>query len=238
MAHADFFRTRRLNEPSNEGAETNGKERDDAVLAQLAQGGDANAFGQLVIRHERKLIQTLARLVHDWESARDLAQETFWRAYNRLAQFDSSRPFGPWLYRIGVNLSLDWLRKQSSTTTFSTNGYFGHDEVGLPQDYEPVDPDPREREDLAQEVQFLLSKIPVAYRTILVLRDLEGFSSAEIAAIINRRETTVRWRLCKAREMFRELWERRQQPHHHGLSPMTSEFEGAELDPDEKPDSD
>jgi len=58
-------------------------------------------------------------------------------------------------------------------------------------------------------VQFVLEKIPIAYRTILVLRDLEGFSSAEVAAIVGRREATIRWRLAKARDLFREHWERR-----------------------------
>ena len=71
------------------------------------------------------------------------------------------------------------------------------------------DPDPRVRAELVQEVQFILEKIPIAYRTILVLRDLEGFSSAEVAAIVGRREATVRWRLARAREQFRQHWERR-----------------------------
>ena len=52
--------------------------------------------------------------------------------------------------------------------------------------------------------------MPVSYRTILVLRDLEGFSSSEVAAIVGRREATVRWRLSKAERRFREIWERRQ----------------------------
>ena len=73
------------------------------------------------------------------------------------------------------------------------------------------DPDPRLRAELAQEVRFILDRLPLTYRTILVLRDLEGFSSAEVAAIVDRREATVRWRLAKAREQFRRHWERRQQ---------------------------
>ena len=73
------------------------------------------------------------------------------------------------------------------------------------------DPDPRLRVELAQEVRFVLDRLPLPYRTILVLRDLEGFSSAEVATIVNRREATVRWRLAKAREQFRRHWERRQQ---------------------------
>ena len=52
--------------------------------------------------------------------------------------------------------------------------------------------------------------MPVSYRTILALRDLEGFSSSEVAAIVGRREATIRWRLAKAREKFREIWRRRQ----------------------------
>jgi RNA polymerase sigma-70 factor, ECF subfamily len=75
---------------------------------------------------------------------------------------------------------------------------------------ELANPDPRIRAELAQEVRLVLERVPLAYRTILVLRDLEGFSSAEVAAIVGRREATVRWRLARARELFREYWERRQ----------------------------
>jgi RNA polymerase sigma-70 factor (ECF subfamily) len=180
----------------------------DARLVERARGGDDEAFAVLVGRYERKLVRVLARLVRDGELARDLAQETFWRVYNRLDRFDTARRFGPWLFRVGVNLGLDWLRRHDVPTAApvsidrpAADGRAGFD---LP------DPDPRIRAELAQEVQFILARIPVAYRTILVLRDLEGFSSAEVAAIVNRREATVRWRLARARDMFREHWERRE----------------------------
>jgi RNA polymerase sigma-70 factor (ECF subfamily) len=188
----------------------------DARLVQLARGGDDRAFAALVMRYERKLIRVLTRLVHDEELARDLAQETFWKVYNRLDQFDASRRFGPWLFRVGVNLGLDLLRRHDPLPIGGGSGAGAGSlsidrppsESGVPIDL--PDPDPRVRAELAQEVQFLLEKVPVLYRTILVLRDLEGFSSAEVAAIIGRREATVRWRLAKARELFRDLWERRQ----------------------------
>ena len=76
--------------------------------------------------------------------------------------------------------------------------------------FELPDSDRRAQSDLAQEVQFILGMMPVSYRTILILRDLEGFSSSEVAGILGRREATVRWQLCKAREKFREIWQRRQ----------------------------
>ena len=157
------------------------EEAGDARLVEQAREGDDRAFAVLVARYERALIRVLARLVRDEELARDLAQETFWKVYNRLDRFDTTRRFGPWLFRIGVNLTLDALRRHElppcpprSTDRPPMAGR----RSSLP------DPDPRVRAELAQEVQFILEKIPIAYRTILVLRDLEGFSSAEVAAIV------------------------------------------------------
>jgi RNA polymerase sigma-70 factor (ECF subfamily) len=190
-----------------------GAQSHDAWLVERARHGDQAAFSMLVRRYERKLIRVLTRLVRDPELAEDLAQETFWRVYNRLDQFDTARRFGPWLFRIGVNLGLDQIRR-------------GRAEPGPPASidrtmaegrppFELPDPDPRAQADLAQEVQFVLAQLPVSYRTILVLRDLEGFSSSEVAAIVGRREATVRWRLCRARDKFREIWRRRQAAERH-----------------------
>jgi RNA polymerase sigma-70 factor (ECF subfamily) len=181
------------------------EETGDARLVELARTGDDTAFAFLVTRYERKLIRVLARLVHDDELARDLAQETFWKVYTRLDQFDTSRRFGPWLFRIGVNQCLDHLRRHGLRIAASIDWRRG--DQPLP---ELADPDPRIREELAQEVRFVLGRLPLAYRTILVLRDLEGFSSAEVAAIVGRQEATVRWRLARGRELFRQHWERRQ----------------------------
>ncbi len=189
-----------------------GAEVGDARLVELARAGDDRAFGTLVARYERKLLRVLGRLVHDEEQARDLAQETFWKVYNRLDRFDTARRFGPWLFRIGVNIGLDFLRRQASLgSAISLDRPIFVSRKSRSPDQRPLDlqPDPSLRAELAQEVQFLLERIPVLYRTILVLRDLEGFSSAEVAAIVGRREATVRWRLAKARDQFRELWEQR-----------------------------
>jgi RNA polymerase sigma-70 factor (ECF subfamily) len=175
-------------------------------LVERVRGGDDQAFAALVVRYERKLIRVLTRLVRDEELARDLAQETFFKVFNRLDHFDTARRFGPWLFRIGVNLGLDQLRRHDGPPATSIDRAPCDEQRA----YDVPDPDPRLQAELAQEVQFVLERIPLPYRTILVLRDLEGFSSAEVAAIVGRREATVRWRLARAREMFREHWERRQ----------------------------
>jgi len=179
----------------------------EARLVELARHGDHAAFEVLVRRYERKLIRVLSRLVRDSETARDLTQETFWRVYSRLERFDTARRFGPWLFRVGVNLGLDWLRRSraepAAPASIDRPSGDGHGTFDLP------DPDPRIQADLAQEVHYILAQLPVSYRTILVLRDLEGFSSSEVAAIVGRREATIRWRLSLARDKFREIWQRR-----------------------------
>ena len=112
--------------------------------------------------------------------------------------------FGPWLFQIGVNTAIDWLRRNKRRHQVSLN-----DMAQGEGSFDVSDPDPRPAADLSQEVHFVLAQIPLDYRTVLMLRDLEGFPCSEVAAIVGRKEPTVRWRLLKAREMFRDLWERR-----------------------------
>lgn len=177
----------------------------DARLVDAARRGDKDAFGSLVRRYERRLIRVLLRFVSDYELSRDLAQETFLRAYERLDQFDPSRRFGPWLFQIGVNLTLDYLRRRKRRGRWSL---FSDSPAERPPDPETVDP--REQIDLSQEVQVVLDRVPEKYRSVLILRDLEGFTTSEIAAILNRKEATIRWRLAEARSRFQALWNKRQ----------------------------
>ncbi len=177
----------------------------DARLVEQVRRGDRDAFGVLVGRYEKKLQRVLLRLVRDSEQARDLAQESFLRVYQHLDQFDTSRRFGPWLFRVGVNLAVDWLRRRKPTVRLSQ--IVREDGSTI----EVFDPDPRPQLELEQEVHHVLQEIPLNYRTVLILRDLEGFSCSEVAAIEGRREATIRWRLSRAREMFRKIWERRQE---------------------------
>src|SRR5215213_6629702 len=128
------------------------------------------------------------RLVSDWSSDvcssdLDLAQETFLKAYDRLAQFDSSKRFGPWLFQIGVNGAIDWLRKHRKRHQLSLN-----EMVSGERSFDVAQDDPREKAEVAQEVHFVLAQIPVKYRTVLMLRDLEGFPCSEVAAIVGREE--------------------------------------------------
>lgn len=176
----------------------------DARLVEAVRRGDTEAFGELVRRYEARVIRVIRRFINDPEQARDLAQEAFMRSYRRFDQFDPSRRFGPWLFRIAVNLTLDYLRKKKRTGWWSLFSENNPDR--LP---DPPSPDPRVDADLKQEVRTVLDQIPEKYRMVLVLRDLENFSTSEIAAITDRKEATIRWRLAEARTRFKEIWEKR-----------------------------
>ncbi len=193
----------------------------EALLVEQARAGDRSAFGELVQRYEGRLFRVLNRFVRDQDLSEDLAQETFLRTYERLGQFDPSRRFGPWLFRIGVNLALDFLRRRKrrgKPALFSE----GHSD----KTFDPAMADPRQTIDLQQEVWIVLEQIPEKYRTALILRDLEGFSTSEIAAISGRKEATIRWRVAEARIRFQRLWARRELPASAAdamLDPLTSE---------------
>ena len=176
----------------------------EARLVDAARRGNRNAFGELVLRYERRLIRLIGQFVTDVDQAEDLAQETFVRAYQRLDQFDPARRFGPWLFRIGVNLTLDFLRKRKRRGWWAL-----FTDASAEQTPDPAVVDPRVALDLSQEVHRVLEQIPETYRAVLVLRDLENFSTSEIAAILNRKEATIRWRLAEARSRFQQLWMKR-----------------------------
>jgi RNA polymerase sigma-70 factor (ECF subfamily) len=122
-----------------------------------------------------------------------------------LDQFDPSRRFGPWLFRLVVNLTYDHLRKIKRRGRWALFADISRERVP-----DPETPDPREDMDLSAEVQSVLQQVPEMYRTVLILRDLEGFCSSEVAATLERSEATIRWRLAEARRLFKEAWERRE----------------------------
>lgn len=176
----------------------------ESQLVDQARRGNQAAFGELVIRYERRLIRVILQFVKNQELAEDLAQEAFLKAYQRLGQFDTARRFGPWLFRIGVNQTLDYLRRRKRR-----GWWLLFSDRGTERDPDPSIADPRQKLDLEQEVAAVLDQIPENYRIVLMLRELQNFSTSDIAAILGRKEATIRWRLAEARSMFHDLWVKR-----------------------------
>ena len=189
----------------------------DARLVEDARRGNRDAFGILVQRYERRLIRVILRFVSDLELSKDLAQETFLRAFVRFDQFDPSRRFGPWLFRIGVNLTFDFLRRRRPAgANCRSLPIIGIRPGATPENARIHAANSTTR----QEVELVLKQVPEKYRIGAddSAGDMENFSTSEIAAIMNRKEATIRWRLAEARNMFQRLWVKRQ-----GIAPSTDE---------------
>lgn len=181
------------------------EEPTDAELIQRTLAGDRSSFEGVVRRYQDRAYWAAANLVGDPEEAKDIAQDAFLRAYRALARFDFRMSFYTWLYRIVVNLSIDHLRKRSRLRPVALDEL----DAGLADDVEQTRPDGgMERREAMTQVRAVLDRLPEKYRTVMILRELNGMSCKEIAAIVRSTHSTVRWRLHMARKMFKNQWER------------------------------
>ncbi len=174
---------------------------EDRKWIEQARYGDEAAFGSLVQKYQDRAIAIARNFVLNEETARDVAQEGFLRVYRNLHRYDPTHRFYTWFYRILVHLAIDRTRRRKRVQELLR-------QRALEPMASPEDPSsPLEILDLRRQVSTILSELPDKYRVLLVLRDLEGFTSKEISEISGSNHATVRWRLHRARQIFRESWE-------------------------------
>ncbi len=175
----------------------------DEELARRAQKGDPEAFSTLVERYQRGIVNLAYRLVGDWETALDLAQDTFVRAYQALDTFDPTRRFSSWLYRIATNRCYDYLRQQgrweSVVVAEPAEG------VTWPGDTSDDPLRHLEQHDLRMAIEEAIAALPPRYRAVVVLRYLENLSYQEIADVLDLPIGTVKTHLYRARDLLRKI---------------------------------
>jgi len=175
----------------------------DSDFIQRCRAGEGDAFRLLVERYQERILRFVTGVVTNPEDARDIAQEAFVQAYRALHRFDTDRNFYTWLYRIAMNLAIDRLRRRKANRETTL------EELG---DLAGPSRDPSGSvlgEELRGQIKEVLDGLPERYRTVILLRDVEEIPAKEIAEILGCTHATVRWRLHRARKMFRDLWERR-----------------------------
>jgi RNA polymerase sigma-70 factor (ECF subfamily) len=173
-----------------------------AALVQDARSGDQNAFHFLVRRFESQVLRTAWRLLGNLEDARDASQEVFLRFYKYIGRFDESRPLSPWLYRMTVNVCRDLARKRAK-----------HGLTSLEDERkEPVadTPSPADSVENRQLVAEGLKTLTEKERTAVVLRDIEGLSTREVARVLGSTEITVRSHISRARLKMKRFLEEKQ----------------------------
>ncbi|MBN1418191.1 MAG: sigma-70 family RNA polymerase sigma factor [Planctomycetes bacterium] len=181
-------------------------EDEDHNLVRFSQAGDERAFQALVEKYEGRAYWIAYAVVQNAEDARDIAQEAFLRVYRSLERFDFDYKFYTWLYQIVTNLSIDHLRRAGGNRAVSL------DVVGEVASRDGSPARRLERAERRRAVESVLASLPAKHRAIIVLRDIEGLSAKEISRILQCNHATVRWRLHRARSLFREVWESRYGP--------------------------
>ena len=174
----------------------------DADLVQRVLAGDETAFEGIVARYHRRAFWIAFHVVGGVEDARDVVQEAFVRVHRSLDRFDFSRNFYTWFYRIVMNLAIDSLRKRRSHRTTAIEGL--GDWLPAPDDTV----EPTMRGETRQLVWQVLNRLDGKFKSVLVLRDIHGMSCREIAPVLQVTHATVRWRLHRGRQLFREAWQR------------------------------
>lgn len=173
-----------------------------------AKAGDASAFEQIMILHQRQVLTTSLRLLGDLKDAQDAAQEVFLRLYKYLHRFQDGREFPPWLYRVTVNVCRDVQRRRQRTATLSLDDLVENGEIR-----EPASTTDLEAEfSLAEKRRFVaeaLKRLPEKERAAVVLRDIEGLSTREVAGILGSSEVTVRSQVSSARTKMKLFLDRR-----------------------------
>ncbi len=165
--------------------------------------GDTEAFEALVLEHQNKVYSLALRMVGNEEDARDMAQEAFIRAYGSLAGFRGDSKFSVWLYRLTSNICIDFLRSRGKKRTVSMTwaGDEGEDAGELEIPDETWSPENQLERSLTREsVRRGLESLSPQYREILLLREINGLSYAEIAGALSLEEGTVKSRIFRARK--------------------------------------
>jgi RNA polymerase sigma-70 factor (ECF subfamily) len=178
-------------------------EDDDARLIELARAGDVDAFATFVRRYEHRVRGVLLRLLRDARDVEEATQDVFVQAWRNLHRFRGDAAPFTWLYRIAVNEALMRQRRKRLAETELDEA------AGAPSSTTTLAA--AETAELRGVQLFQISELPLEYRAPLVLRDLEGLSNEEVAAVLDLTVAAAKSRIHRARMRLREAlqrWER------------------------------
>jgi RNA polymerase sigma-70 factor, ECF subfamily len=171
---------------------------EEAAALVRVQAGDTEPFDLLVRRYMRSAFTIAFRIVAHREDAEDVVQEAFLAALANIHTFDTSRRFGPWLYRIVVTRGLNFRKSRARRRTESL-------EIAPLASHTPGPAQEAERSGLRAEVAAALARLPERQRMVVQFFELDGFSGAEIADMLGISPGTVRWYLHQARQTLRGM---------------------------------
>src|SRR5207244_4167671 len=180
---------------------------DELALVQAAKGGDVAAFEELVRRYDRNVFRIAQHITQNREDAEDVVQDAFLKAYTNLGQFQGQSKFYTWLVRIAVNEALMKLRRRRPERTVSLDEEVKTEDDSLPREVADWSPNPEQlysQSELHDILTKTIQGLPPSFRTVFVLRDVEGLSTEEAAEALDLSIPAVKSRLLRARLQLRE----------------------------------
>lgn len=185
---------------------------EDAVLVRRVQAGEVHAFNALVTKYQDRVFNTCWRICGDHADAGELTQDVFMKAFEAIGKFHGKSAFYTWVFRIAVNQSLSWKRKQAKRRTVSLDAGLPHHDgttKALKHTLASNNSDDPAASALASEsdrmVAIALAQLDPDHQAVLVLRDIEGMDYQNIADILEVAVGTVKSRIYRGRMQLRTL---------------------------------
>jgi RNA polymerase sigma-70 factor (ECF subfamily) len=180
---------------------------EETLLVEAARAGDIAAFESLVRRYDRNVFRIAQHITQNREDAEDVVQDAFLKAYQNLGQFQGQSKFYTWLVRIAVNEALMRLRRRRPERMVSIDEDVKTDEDSMPREIADWSPNPEQlytQSELKEILGKTIQGLPPGFRTVFVLRDVEGLSTEETASALDLSVPAVKSRLLRARLQLRE----------------------------------
>ena len=172
-------------------------EIEDDKLIDRFLSGDEEGFEMLVKKYQNRVINIVHSLGSNIQNADDIAQEAFIKVYKNLASFNRKSKFSTWLYRITINTSYSYLRKEKRYTPLAY--------ISKPDNLRKIPLEKLEYEEKQKLIDKVLKNLPFKYRAIIVLKEIEGLSYKDIAKTLGCRVGTVESRLFRARHILKDI---------------------------------
>ncbi|MBI5640271.1 MAG: sigma-70 family RNA polymerase sigma factor [Nitrospirae bacterium] len=176
---------------------------DDLHLIERFKDGDNSAFEELILKYQDRIYNLCRHMLGNAHDAEDMAQDSFIKAYQNLKRFRPEASFYTWLYRIAVNTCLDFKKRPFFESLFRTSDK-GEEFVLEPISEGPSPEKELETRQMMHALQKGLAQLSPKFRTVLILREMEGFSYEEIAEVLDLSTGTVKSRISRAREELKK----------------------------------
>jgi len=180
---------------------------DEIALVHAAKAGDISAFEELVKRYDRNVFRIAQHITQNREDAEDVVQDAFLKAYQNLANFQEQSKFYTWLVRIAVNEALMRLRRRRPERMVSLDEDIKTEDDSMPREVADWAPNPEQlytQGELKEILGKTIQGLPPSFRTVFVLRDVEGLSTEETAGALDLSIPAVKSRLLRARLQLRD----------------------------------